>query len=135
MLVAQSFPTLCNPMDYSLPGILAQGILQARILEWVAIPFSRGSSSPDTEPESPILQANSLPAEPPAISTFRNRLAWVERTVKQQEKMKRRGHTDMKKEKIRDYIAAARLETVINPKTKRQKYNLRDCSSSNTIKL
>ena len=33
--------TLCNPMDYTLPGIL-----QARILEWVAIPFSRGSSQP-----------------------------------------------------------------------------------------
>ena len=38
--VAQSCPTLCNPMDYSLPGSSVHGILQARILEWVAISFS-----------------------------------------------------------------------------------------------
>ena len=41
---AQLCPTLCNPMDCSLPGFSVHGILQARILEWVAIPFSRGSS-------------------------------------------------------------------------------------------
>ena len=35
---------LCDPMDYSLPGFSAHGTLQARILDWVAIPFSRGSS-------------------------------------------------------------------------------------------
>ena len=35
---------LCNPMDYSPPGSSVQGILQARILEWIAISFSRGSS-------------------------------------------------------------------------------------------
>ena len=39
--VAQSCPTLCNPMNYTV-----HGILQARILEWVAFPFSRGSSQP-----------------------------------------------------------------------------------------
>ena len=39
--VAQSCPTLCDPMDY-----IVQGILQARILEWVTFPFSRGSSQP-----------------------------------------------------------------------------------------
>ena len=39
--VAQSCPTLCDPMDY-----MVHGILQARILEWVAFPFSRGSSQP-----------------------------------------------------------------------------------------
>ena len=45
VLVAQSCLTLCDPMDCSLPGYgLIHGILQARILEWVAIPFSRGSS-------------------------------------------------------------------------------------------
>ena len=38
---------LCNPMDCSLPGLSAYGILQARTLEWVAIPFSRGSSGED----------------------------------------------------------------------------------------
>ena len=44
--VAQSCPTLCNPMDCSPPGSSIHGILQARILEWVAISSSRGSSRP-----------------------------------------------------------------------------------------
>ena len=42
--VTQSCPTLCNPMDYSLPSFSVHGIFQARILEWVTISFSRGSS-------------------------------------------------------------------------------------------
>ena len=42
----QSCPTLGNPMDCSPPGSSVYGILQARILEWVAMPFSRGSSPP-----------------------------------------------------------------------------------------
>ena len=42
--VAQSCLTLCDAMDCSLPGFSVHGILQARILEWVAISFSRGSS-------------------------------------------------------------------------------------------
>ena len=42
--VAQSCPTLCNPMDCSLPGSSVGGIFQARVLEWVATSFSRGSS-------------------------------------------------------------------------------------------
>ena len=42
--VAQACPTLCNPMDCSLPGSSVHGIFQTRILEWVAISFSRGSS-------------------------------------------------------------------------------------------
>ena len=46
--------TLCDPKDYTI-----HGILQARILEWVVFPFSRGSS----QPRSPALQADSLPAE------------------------------------------------------------------------
>ena len=45
-LVTQSCPTLCDPIDYSPPGSSAHGFLQARILELVAIPFSRGSSQP-----------------------------------------------------------------------------------------
>ena len=56
---AQSCPSLCNPMDYRV-----HGILQARILEWVAVPFSTGSSQPTMEPRSPALQADSLPAKP-----------------------------------------------------------------------
>ena len=44
--VVQSCPTLCNPMDCSLLGSSVHGIFQARVLEWVAIPFSQGSSWP-----------------------------------------------------------------------------------------
>ena len=42
----QLCPTLCDPGDYSLPGFSVHGIFQARILEWMAISFSRGSSQP-----------------------------------------------------------------------------------------
>ena len=46
LLVAQWFLTLCDLMDRSLPGSSVHGILQARILEWVAMPSSKGSSQP-----------------------------------------------------------------------------------------
>ena len=46
VLVAQSCSILCDPMDCCLPGSSVHGILQARILEWVAISFSRGTSRP-----------------------------------------------------------------------------------------
>ena len=46
MLVAEACPTLCKPIDCRLPDSSVHGIFQARILEWVAIPFSRGSSRP-----------------------------------------------------------------------------------------
>ena len=59
MRVAQSYLTLCNPTNYTV-----HGILQARILEWVAFPFSRGSSQPRDQIQVPALQADSLPAEP-----------------------------------------------------------------------
>ena len=44
VLDTQRCPNLCNPMDYSPPGSSVRGILQARILEWVAIPSMRESS-------------------------------------------------------------------------------------------
>ena len=62
--------TLCNPMDCSLPGSSVHGILQARTLDWVVVPFSRGSSQPrgqtQVEPNviEPSLQADPLPFEP-----------------------------------------------------------------------
>ena len=46
ILGTQSLSTLCSPMDYSPPGSSIHRVLQARVLEWVAMPFSRGSSSP-----------------------------------------------------------------------------------------
>ena len=59
-LIAQSCPTLCDPTDCSLPGSSVHGILWTRILEWVAISFSRGSSLPGIKPGSPALQADSF---------------------------------------------------------------------------
>ena len=46
VLIAQSCPTLCNPKDCSPPDSSVHGILQAKILQWVVIPFFRGSSGP-----------------------------------------------------------------------------------------
>ena len=66
--VTQLCPTLCDPVDCSLPGSSIHGILQARILEWVAIPFSRGSSQlRDRTHVSCFLhwQVGSLPLAPP----------------------------------------------------------------------
>ena len=60
MKVAQSCPTLCDPMDYTV-----YGILQARILEWAAFPSPGDLPNPGTELRSPTLQTDSLPAEPP----------------------------------------------------------------------
>ena len=69
VLVAQSCLALCNPMDYNQPGSSVHGILQPRMLRWVAIPFSRGSSPPRKRARSPELQADSLPSEPPGKPT------------------------------------------------------------------
>ena len=55
---AQSFPTPCDPMDYTV-----HGILQAGILEWVVFSFSRGSSQPRDRTQVSALQADSLSAE------------------------------------------------------------------------
>ena len=56
-MLAQLCPTLCDPMDYSPTGTSVHGILQAGILEQVAMPFSGGSSNPRTEPASPAFLA------------------------------------------------------------------------------
>ena len=54
-LCAQSCLTLCNPMDYSLPGSSVHGTLQSRTLEWIAIPFSRESSRPKDRTRDPCI--------------------------------------------------------------------------------
>ena len=68
-LVTKSCLTLCNPRDCSPLGSSVHGILQARILEWIAISFSRGSSHPRDWTRVSCTgrhwQADSLPAEPP----------------------------------------------------------------------
>ena len=68
--VAQSCPTLCDPMDYIIHGILQARILEwvaifSRGLEWVAIPFSRDLPKPGIKPRFPALQVDFLTAEPP----------------------------------------------------------------------
>ena len=73
ILVTQSCPTICDPMDRNLPGYSVHGILQARVLEWVAIPFSK-DLYPGTERRSPALQMEvplfELPGKPILDSTL-----------------------------------------------------------------
>ena len=64
-LVTQSYPTLCDPIDSSLPGSSVHGIFEARILEWVAISSSRGLPGPGTRPASPVLAGRFFTAVPP----------------------------------------------------------------------
>ena len=56
---------ICNPVDYSPPGFSVHGILQARVLEWVAISFSRGSSQPRDPTQVSHMKADALTSEPP----------------------------------------------------------------------
>ena len=64
--VAQSCPTLCNPMDYTV-----HEILQARILEWVAYPFSRGSSQPRDWSQVSRIAGRLFTSEPQGTSNVR----------------------------------------------------------------
>ena len=69
VLVVQSCLTLCDPMDYSWIGSSVHGILQARILEWVTIPFSRGCSWPSDQTQVSALAGGlftvwALPGKP-----------------------------------------------------------------------
>ena len=68
--VAQSCPTLCDPMDCSLPVSSIHGIFQARILEWVAFPSPGDLPNPGIVLGSPALQADALPSEPPGTKSF-----------------------------------------------------------------
>ena len=61
--VTQSCLTLCNPMNFSLPGSSVHGILQARTLEWVPFPEGRDFPNSGIKPRSPALQ-DSLTSEP-----------------------------------------------------------------------
>ena len=70
-LVAQSCPTLCDPMDCSP---LSMGILQARILEWVACPPPGDLSNPGIKARSPPLQADSLPSQQPPGKPMNTRM-------------------------------------------------------------
>ena len=67
--VALSCLTLCDPMDYSPPGSSVHGILQARTLEWIAISFSRGSSSPRNRTGVSCIAGGFFIAEPTREAT------------------------------------------------------------------
>ena len=67
--ITQLCSTICDPKDYTV-----YGILQARILELVAFPFSRDLPNPGIGPRSPTLKADSLPAEPQGSPRI---LEWV----------------------------------------------------------
>ena len=64
-MLSHSVVSLCNPMNCSPQGFSVRGILQARILEWVAYPSSGVLPNSGIEPRSPTLQVDSLPCEPP----------------------------------------------------------------------
>ena len=64
VVVVQSRLTLCNPMDCSPPGSSVHRILQARILECIAMPFSKDLPDPGIEPRSPELQVDPLSSWP-----------------------------------------------------------------------
>ena len=70
MLVAQSCPILCHPMDCSPPGSSDRGILQARTLEWVAMPSSRGSSRPRDRTQVPSMAGRFLTIREPSQYSF-----------------------------------------------------------------
>ena len=66
ILVTQWCPTLCDPTDYTPWGSSVHGVLQARVLEWVAMPSSRGFFQPRDQ-----TQTDSLPVEPPGKPMYR----------------------------------------------------------------
>ena len=69
-LVTRLCPTSCNPMVYSLPGSSVHGILQGRILEWVAISFSGGSSRPREQTHVSCTAGRFTTTEPPNKRTI-----------------------------------------------------------------
>jgi len=89
--VAQSCPTFCYPMDY-----MVHGILQARILEWVAFPFSRGSSQPTGQTQVSHIAGDSLPAEPQGKPTY----TWLQFNSELCFLMASVSHSDSPREKI-----------------------------------
>ena len=75
-LVTQLCPTFCKPMNCSPQGSSVHGILQARILEWITIPFSRGSSQPRDHTRVSCI-ADSLLPEPPVFINSTNKQNWA----------------------------------------------------------
>ena len=94
----QSCPALCDPMDWSPPGLSVHGILQARIVERVAMASSRGPSSPRDEPTSCVAPAFTAepPGKPNSIILINTEVVTVV-AVSIQEWGKRRSQEEVKK--------------------------------------
>ena len=75
-LVAQLYLTLCNPMDSSPPGSSVHGILQAKMLEWVAIPSSRGSSQPRDQTQVSRIAGGFFTSDLPAREGYKWKLGF-----------------------------------------------------------
>ena len=76
LLVAQSCPTLCDPMGCSPPGSSVHGILQVRILEWAAIPFSRASSQSRDQTQVSCIAGRFFTSVEKGMFTYSNILTW-----------------------------------------------------------
>ena len=66
--VAQLCPTLCDPMDCSLPASSVHGTFQARVLDGLLFPSPGDLPDPGIKPRSPALEVDTLPSEPPGKS-------------------------------------------------------------------
>ena len=86
-LVVKSCSTLCSPIVCSLLGSFVHGILQIKIMEWVAICYSRGSSWPRDQPASPVLVHRFFTSEPSGKSCHKHILCQVS-FVKEKKKVK-----------------------------------------------
>ena len=80
--IAQSRPSLCDPMEHSPPGSSVYGILQAKIVVWVSIPSVEDLTNTGIEPGSPELQADSLLSEKFGVSRCKLLCTrWIENKV------------------------------------------------------
>ena len=70
VVAVQLCPTLCNPMDYSPPGSSVHGILQTRIVGWVAMPSSRGPSQPRDQTQVSRFAGRFFTTEPPGKTNW-----------------------------------------------------------------
>ena len=88
VLSPQFCPILCDPMDFSLPSSPAHGILQASILEWLAIPFPGNPSQSGIEPGYPALQSDSLLSKQWKFSSISNTKPLMQEAQRIQSKVK-----------------------------------------------
>ena len=95
VLVTQLCLTLCDPMDSSLPGSSTHGILQARILEWVACPPLGDLPNPGVEPGFPALQANSSPSSESQFTVGLSNISYIQTEKAQQPMHYRKSSTTL----------------------------------------